>query len=200
MPTLTIITLTGCKDTLLMALPDSIRFEPAAIARFVVDSQRVSIFAPTINLFDLSSGGISVSLSTGDGTLYGAGNLQHTYSDTGVYSVVQRIESAVGCVDSLVQDVYVYPEIRLWIPNAFSPNDDGRNERFLPVVLGAKTYSLLIKDRWGETVFASEQTNDGWDGTFKGQDCPQGGYAYNLTLYTVKGKTYERKGMIHLLR
>lgn len=200
LPTLTIITLTGCKDTLVMALPDSIRFEPAAMARFVVDSQRVSIFAPTINLYDLSSGGISVSLSTGDGTLYGAGNLQHTYSDTGVYSVVQRIENAVGCLDSLVQDVYVYPEIRLWIPNAFSPNGDGRNERFLPVVLGAKTYSMLIKNRWGETVFSSEQANEGWDGTFGGQDCPQGGYAYNLTLYTVKGKTYERKGMIHLLR
>lgn len=200
LPTLTITTLTGCKDTLVMSLPDSIRFEPAAIARFVVDSQRVSIFAPTVNLYDLSSGGISTSLSTGDGTVYGSGNHQHTYSDTGTYRLVQRIENAVGCIDSLVQDVYVYPEIRLWVPNAFSPNGDGRNERFLPKVLGAKTYSLLIKNRWGETVYSSEVSAEGWDGTYRGQDCPQGGYAYNLTLYTVKGTTFERKGVIHLLR
>jgi len=70
----------------------------------------------------------------------------------------------------------------LWFPNAFSPDNDGINERFKPVILGTlNTYEIIIYNRWGQELYESNDAYSGWDGIFKGSLCAMGQYVYIAT-------------------
>lgn len=88
----------------------------------------------------------------------------------------------------------------VFIPNAFKPN--GRNRIFKPVLTLASThnYSMLIFNRWGERVFHSEDKNIGWNGVYQGKNAQTGVYVYVIQFQSAKGKHYERKGTVTLLR
>lgn len=114
----------------------------------------------------------------------------------GAYQVV--VTDVNGCSDSLVLTV-IEPEdlsgcISLVMPNVFTPNSDMINDAYLPVDLfNIKTYSLIIVNRWGETLFESSEPTIGWDGTFKGKDCSEGVYFY-IVNYT---DNYDEEGSVH---
>jgi gliding motility-associated-like protein len=73
----------------------------------------------------------------------------------------------------------------LWFPNAFSPDNDGINERFKPVILGTlNTYQITIYNRWGQQIYESNDAYFGWDGTFKGSLCAIGQYVY-IAIYSM---------------
>lgn len=72
---------------------------------------------------------------------------------------------------------------KLFVPNAFSPNDDGANDWFQPQTnpeIAILEYQLLIFDRWGNLVFQSTDWTRGWDGQSKGEKAPQGVYLYAI--------------------
>ena len=90
----------------------------------------------------------------------------------------------------------------LLFPTAFSPNNDGINDRFRPKVLfGLEAYALQVFDRWGKKVFQTGQADAGWDGTRNGQRLPSGSYIW-IAKYT-RSKDRARiiqKGTIALIR
>ena len=90
---------------------------------------------------------------------------------------------------------------KLYIPTAFTPNKDGKNEFFRPAVSGpVSKYEFNIFNRWGELVFRTNDPTRGWDGTFKGIDLPTGVYVYWLKANGIcTGETF-RKGTITLIR
>ncbi len=63
-----------------------------------------------------------------------------------------------------------------FLPNAFTPNKDGLNDYFLPVMNNALFYELRIYNQWGVLLFTSTQASEGWDGKFNGQESPAGVY------------------------
>ena len=92
-----------------------------------------------------------------------------------------------------------------YVPTAFTPNGDGINDRFLP--LGAfhdiKSYNLEILNRWGEVIYSSDKyqgSDAGWDGTYNGQDSPNGAYIYIVRYSAADGKEYDKRGTITLAR
>jgi gliding motility-associated-like protein len=88
----------------------------------------------------------------------------------------------------------------LWVPNAFTPNDDGYNPKFVIVQGAVKTFEIEILNRWGESLFKSDNTLKSWDGTYKGQPCPEGVYVY-LIRYTGGNNLIKiLKGNITLIR
>lgn len=92
----------------------------------------------------------------------------------------------------------------LFIPNAFTPNNDGKNDIFQVLVpsSGCNTlgsYSMHIFDRWGELVYQSNNINDSWDGTFRGQKIKMGVYVW-LIKYNDGFKDYLKKGDVLILR
>jgi len=93
-------------------------------------------------------------------------------------------------------------DAKIYIPNAFSPNGDGRNDEFFPYLqYGAPAeYRLTIYDRWGGQRFLSTDINQGWDGMTKGVEAPTGLYIYHLYLRQPNGTEIERTGEISLLR
>jgi gliding motility-associated-like protein len=93
-------------------------------------------------------------------------------------------------------------DARVYVPTAFSPNSDGRNDEFFPYLqYGAPAeYQLDIYDRWGGLRFRSTDINQGWDGMTKGREAPTGLYLYHLYLRQANGSVTEMTGEVNLLR
>ena len=100
----------------------------------------------------------------------------------GEYIVCLTTTSPEGCVDDTCKIITVYDELLIYVPNAFTPNGDGFNDVFLPIVNGADPdfYELLIFNRWGELVYSTEILTKGWDGTYKGMVGKQDVYVWKL--------------------
>jgi len=88
----------------------------------------------------------------------------------------------------------------IFVPNAFSPNGDGQNDILYVRGPCVKTMDFMIFDRWGNKVFESENTNNGWNGEFKGQPMNTGTYIYSLIAVLYDGSTVEKKGNVTLVR
>ncbi|HEX5625613.1 MAG TPA: gliding motility-associated C-terminal domain-containing protein, partial [Saprospiraceae bacterium] len=88
----------------------------------------------------------------------------------------------------------------IYIPNAFSPNQDGRNDMLYVRSKSITQMHLLIYDRWGERVFESFHPDDGWDGRFKGKPLGPDVFGYVLKALCVGGQEYQIKGNITLLK
>ncbi|NQU88748.1 MAG: gliding motility-associated C-terminal domain-containing protein, partial [Mariniphaga sp.] len=97
------------------------------------------------------------------------------------------------------------PDIRIYLPNAFSPNSDGLNDDFKAVTNSEniKFFQMLIYDRWGTLIFESKNISFGWNGTFKGKPCPQGVYVYKVE-YSLSasstGQSETKMGTVVLIR
>ncbi|MCX6281951.1 MAG: gliding motility-associated C-terminal domain-containing protein [Bacteroidetes bacterium] len=90
------------------------------------------------------------------------------------------------------------------IPNAFTPNDDGLNDRFKILGLPAENitrFQIQIFDRWGQVVYESNNIEEGWDGTFKGKLCPPETYNWIIHYETNSRKDkISNKGQVMLIR
>lgn len=88
----------------------------------------------------------------------------------------------------------------VFIPNTFTPNGDGRNDRWLVYSNVIRSMHLLIFNQWGEKVFESNNQQDGWDGTYKGKAQPVGVYIYVSKIALTDGSVVDKKGSINLVR
>ncbi len=95
---------------------------------------------------------------------------------------------------------------KFFVPNAFSPNEDGKNDVFVPGFGSDCTlasYDLRVFNRWGTLVFESLTPETGWDGEFRNQPAPQGVYLYTIQ-YVLEGDggsdVQIESGTVNLLR
>ena len=116
-----------------------------------------------------------------------------------------RVSTPAGCSDTGTIIVDVYTPLEL--PNAFTPNGDGRNDIFY--VLGGPANSVVeqfvIFDRWGQEVFrvkdaAPGAAGQGWDGRIGGKDAPVGAYVYMVVMRYAGGGRQIYKGVVELIR
>ncbi len=99
-----------------------------------------------------------------------------------------------------VADSTALPCCRFSYPSAFTPNNDGRNDRFRVIATNPPTeFILAIYDRWGNKVFTTQDISKGWDGTYKGRPCDVGVYFYRASTRCL-GRTEEKKGDITLIK
>lgn len=108
-----------------------------------------------------------------------------------------------GSKEARVQISYIKCNYCFFIPNAFSPNGDGRNDVFnIKQVCPADKYKLQIFNRWGQLMFTTLSVNNSWDGTFKGQPADGGTYFYLLEarLEDPSQGTIKLKGDLTLIR
>ena len=88
----------------------------------------------------------------------------------------------------------------LFIPNAFSPNGDGKNDVLFVRGTSIRTMRFLVYNQWGEKVFESNTTTVGWDGRFGGKQQPVGVYVYVLRAEMQDGAIINKKGSVTLVR
>lgn len=122
--------------------------------------------------------------------------------DTGAYSVILTAQTENGCSDEFERTIIVGPDIRLFIPTAFTPNHLSPDLNEIHRVHGQyiKEYEIWIISRWGDIVYHSNDINSGWDGTYKGVPCETGVFAYKIKAKSLSNETYDFKGNITLLR
>ncbi|MCC7298577.1 MAG: gliding motility-associated C-terminal domain-containing protein [Bacteroidia bacterium] len=118
----------------------------------------------------------------------------------GMWFRIKAIENGGLNRESWSNDVRIYFEPLIFIPNAFSPDANGLNDRFLPNSGGMKTYTMRIYSRWGEKLFETENNEVGWDGNYLGQPAQSGIYVYVIDYTDYKDRTYQAKGTLHLMR
>lgn len=136
----------------------------------------------------------------------GKSNLQnpvYTFPDTGATTVRLVVSHPGGCRDTLTKVLDFRPEIRWFMPNAFTPNGDGTNETFIGngLLFGAKEFNMTIWNRWGELIFESNDPNVGWDGrTRNGAVGPPGVYVYVVKIKGPRGEDLSFKGYATLIQ
>jgi|GEM_PF-6466053 len=120
--------------------------------------------------------------------------------DEGEYTVA--VTDANSCSFALSFNIAaISNECELFMPNAFSPNGDGRNDVFRPVNYGKITnYSLKIFNRWGTLLFQSSDPRTGWDGMYKGQPQPVAAYTWILEYMDKRSVWIRRSGACILAR
>ena len=88
----------------------------------------------------------------------------------------------------------------IYIPNAFTPNSDGINDRFGAQGLYITEIAMRIYDRWGELVFSSNSIFDTWDGKFNGKACEAGTYIWTANVRGLDNKLRYLSGDVNLLK
>ena len=88
----------------------------------------------------------------------------------------------------------------VYVPNAFTPNGDGKNDVLQVHSENIQSLKFFIYDQWGELLFSSTNTQNGWNGTYKGTKEPVGEYVYSLEAVMNDGQSIRKRGTITLLR
>lgn len=88
----------------------------------------------------------------------------------------------------------------IFVPNVFTPNGDGRNDKLLVFGNYVSTIRFQVFNQWGELLFVSENMNTGWDGTYRGRPQPVGVYAYTLKVVLQDGTVVNKNGSVNLIR
>lgn len=122
--------------------------------------------------------------------------------DTNFYVVAkEKLGTGLGgrCGSSFVT-VPIFVRDKLFIPNAFSPNNDGLNDVFKVEGKAIASGTLSIYDSWGSLVFKTNDLTKGWNGYRGGKLQPAGTYVYLITGTYVDGKTFTLKGPVTLIK
>ncbi len=112
------------------------------------------------------------------------------------------VTTAFGC--KLSDSIFVNVEAccEMGFPNAFTPNNDGKNDIFRPIRDGRQDIAIFrVANRWGQVVYESSNTDqEGWDGTFGGKPQDMGTYQFYIKYQCLDGIYYEKKGDVTLIR
>lgn len=200
--TLTVTNSTGCINTL--TINDLVEVYEVPVADFEADPQAATIDNPTIKFTQKVNipyfliewdFGDSSSTSTEE-------NPRHTYGAPGIYQVVMYTETEHHCWDRDTLEIGIVEDIKIFVPNAFSPNGDGLNECFS---VGGTTsdildiFQVIIYNKWGTEVYNSPVTNPDcvWDGRdMSGNMMPGDSYIYRIFGKNMRGAKKVYEGMV----
>ena len=193
---LTTVGIGGCSnasDELTITVSDSafamFTTEPPSDATLILPEAQMTFI-------DVSENAVEWLWDFGDGTTSTEMSPTHNYETAGEYRVTLTVTDAGGCVSTFVLGPIVVLEPDLFIPNVFSPNEDGINDQFVIRYTGVEQFRLEVYDRWGRQYYDSTIPDDGWPGTHdNGELAPEGVYYYHLK---IGGKDFT--GNITLLR
>jgi gliding motility-associated-like protein len=169
---------------------------------------QVSIRRSTVDFINSSTSDDSVVYAW----VFGTGNASDvstdkspsfTFSqDTGTYPVTLTLTTTKGCDDVYVQNINVGPDIRIFVPTAFSPNNKGSEitEEFKVVGVSILSFHMEIFNRWGQQVYESDNIEEEWDGRSGGRFCENGIYGYLIKATSLSGEHYEFIGTINIVR
>ncbi len=196
---LTVTTGEGCSNTTIK--PNYITVYPRPVAGFSATPEMVSIFDPKIIFTDQSSGADSCEYTIGEtGSSIYTCNFEYIFQDTGYYTITQYVYSIHGCMDTAALDVYVKPEFTFYIPNAFSPNNDFKNDVLYGYGTFILEYDLTVFDRWGQMLFRALDVKEGWDGNYKGDKAQEDVYVYKVNIVDINGEKHQLIGHVTLFR
>jgi len=126
----------------------------------------------------------------------------HIFEESGEYDVMQVVINSFGCSDTNWHTIEVIGTYTVYVPNAFTPDGNGLNNSFKPVMqnIVPDNYEFLIFDRWGEVIFSTDDIEGEWDGRFKGDIARDGVYIWKIMVTDNIGIEHELVGHVTLLK
>lgn len=210
---LTVKTDSGCSATLVKN--NYVMVYPQPIAGFSWDPTDADILDPTIHFYNASVGGsgnLPIKYYLGDVFIgqqdprnwTNLTNPIHTYNDQNPYTyyVTQWVKNIYGCRDSVTHPIVINPAYTFYIPNAFSPNGDGRNEGFKGTGIGIDqtTYNIWVFDRWGNELFHAVDMEETWNGRYKGGLVQEDVYVWKVRFSDISGTKHEYHGTVSVVK
>ena len=124
------------------------------------------------------------------------------YKDYIQYWTILTVTDKHNCVDTAMVLITVVPDVVIYVPNAFTPNDDGVNDVWLPVISNNsdEIFEVVIYSRWGELIFKSNDPHVGWNGKHNGKLVEAGVFTYKITYGDVFNKKYVKTGTVTVVR
>jgi gliding motility-associated-like protein len=198
-PTITLTSADGCSTTDTIAAP--IEVYPLPNATFYSTPAYVEDLNPLVSFTNSEPNGLCY-YTFGDGDSSIDCQTQHLYADTGSYLVTLIVTSTDGCIDTTYRIIEVNKFFTLYIPNAFTPNDDGRNDAFIIKGDGVVDLDIKIFNRRGQMVYRSDALNKAWNGTHldTGNKVPDGVYVYDMIARDSNRKKHYYKGYVTVVR
>jgi gliding motility-associated-like protein len=180
---------------------------PQPVSLFKFSPNPVYMFNTQVNFTNYSTGAESFiwNIEQGSPAFSQLENPSTLFPDgqTGEYIVSLEVTSEFGCKDTLIQKVVVMPEVIIYAPNTFTPDNDEHNQNWGIHIEGIDVtdFNLLIFNRWGEIIWESNDPSATWDGSYNGSIIPQGTYSWIIRAKDLlnDGK-YEFNGYINILR
>ncbi|HWY38109.1 MAG TPA: gliding motility-associated C-terminal domain-containing protein, partial [Bacteroidia bacterium] len=125
-----------------------------------------------------------------------------SYDNYQFYNVTQWVINSYGCTDSITKTVEILPVATFYIPNAFSPNGDGKNDGFKGTGVGIDngTYNLWVFDRWGNQAFHTTDLEETWNGTVNEYAVQEDVYVWKVRFKDIFGKLHEYHGTVALIK
>ncbi|HXC03820.1 MAG TPA: PKD domain-containing protein, partial [Bacteroidia bacterium] len=200
----TVKDINGCQGSL--SRPNYIDVHPLPVAAFSESPQPTTIVNPVIHFTDQSTGAVSWAwnfgdLSGGHSTLQ---NPTYTYPDTGCYQALLTVANLFGCIDSVSHPVCIHPDFAFWVPDAFTPNADGKNDGWTPKGVGVDPdhYHLMIFDRWGSLIWETRIWGQAWDGHANGGDniAQIDAYVWQISVSDYLGNGHSLRGVLFLVK
>lgn len=106
-----------------------------------------------------------------------------------------------GCKGEGFVKIRIHSGPAIYVPTGFTPNGDGKNDRFTPYPVGIKSYNYFrVFNRWGQVIFSTKKLHEGWDGTINGKEQPTGTYVWMIEGITSGNKLITKKGTVTLIR
>ncbi len=192
----------GCVDSITMI--NMIEVFPLPTSDFTLSPTVENVLEAWISFNDQSSGAHSWHWDFGDDSTSTLVNPEHFYTDTGLYRIWLTVISQEGCKDSVQREVRITPDFMIYIPNAFTPDENGLNDGFHVHGKGIKPegFEFRIFTRWGEQIFSTFDVNGTWYGDHNGNGIPiePGVYVYTVLLKNIHNKVLSYKGHVVVLR
>ena len=185
----------GCSDSIIKQLnifhiPD---------ASFDFNPRVASTLYPEVTFNNTTENALPLLWNFGDSSFSTEVNPIHIFNDPGMYDVMLTVVDSNNCMDSTSDMVKILYDFILYIPNTFTPNKDGRNERFAPKGLRMgkyESYQFIIYDRWGEKVFSTDKATEGWTGI----DAIAGLYGWAIIITDEMGAQQKKVGKVLLIK
>ena len=184
--------------------PDWINVEPSPTAAFTFSPNNPTNFQSTVDFMDQSTGAVSWQWDFSGQGFSNNEDPTFTFPDTGLQEITLVVTHPSGCKDTSVQVLDIEPKVNYFLPNAYTPNNDGLNDNFLGrgFFLGMTDFSLNIWNRWGELIFETTDPTEGWNGKKfnTGKASPNGVYVVIVKYKGPRGRDYQLKGFATLIR
>ncbi|RYD81322.1 MAG: T9SS type B sorting domain-containing protein [Sphingobacteriales bacterium] len=177
--------------------------KPTPIAAFYTNPKDSAISENTIQFINQSIFSNNYIWNFGNGEISYSQNPTYIFTDTGKYFVTLIATNSSGCSDTAFGNIYIGEKFRIFIPNAFSPDNDLVNDVFSVYGTGIKSYSYEIYNRWGAKIFTSNNLNKlSWNGAVenKGETVQMDVYFYVLKVRDIENSMHYLNGSIHLLK
>ncbi|GAB4132781.1 MAG: hypothetical protein Fur0041_04410 [Bacteroidia bacterium] len=199
---LTITAPPGCAVT--QTVPCMINTLPQPTSAFTATPTFTDINNPTIEFDNNSTGGNNHIWNFGNSVTSGEWSPTYTYETPGIYPVTLIVTNSFGCSDTAYETITVNDYHTFYVPNAFTPDENGNNDVFKPEYTNILSdgYRLMIFNRWGNLIFESHDPTIGWNGKEKNSGAPaqQDVYVYKIEYTDNMYRKHQLTGHLSLIR